>query len=141
MEWYDEGNSLTDNIVLKNLFNEFLKQNYNFNLEIHDNAKLVTIDTYLINVIIENKLGFMGSKDPFIKILIKNLNENYFFQNNLSKIELIINEDELLYKELSSVNKKIKEFFKKIYNEYLIDTIGNKDHVICKLRRKYRKFD
>ena len=102
-------------------------------MDLKDNDKVIPIDTYLLYIILQNNIKSnenTSDKDYFIKIFINNFSENYIFQNNLSKIELIINNDELLYKELYSINKKIKELFKKIYKDYVQATILNKDHVI-----------
>jgi hypothetical protein len=86
-----------------------------------DGEKIVSIDTYLLLIILQNKIEYKGTrnKESFIKIFFRNFNDNYIFQNNLLKIELIAVEEEAFYKEISSINKIIKETFRKTYNDSL----------------------
>ena len=129
--WYGEGNALTDNSVINSTFNGIVNHRFNFDLELKDDEKIIKIDTYLLYIILQNKKEFNGARDNdiFLKIFIKNFDQNMSFQKNLSKVELIINDDDILYKELLTIHKKIKELFNIIYNEYLIKTIQFKDHV------------
>ena len=120
-KWYDSGESLLNNNYMIQLYNDYIKwknsSKFYLDNENEQNCEIL-INNYLFELLLEElNYEFVEYKlyNKSFSMILKNINNQTNFINELNQIEIIVTEEDLLiFKTLIETHKFIKKQIKNI---------------------------
>ena len=115
-KWYNSGESLLNNFCIINLYNNFIqfeKSNY-FCLDNKEKNYEILTDDYLFQILLLDEFNSEFIENQLFKktflMMINHLNKQNNMINELSKLEIIVNDEDLkLFESLIETHKFIKK--------------------------------